>query len=113
MKYCTSCGKELKDQAKFCTGCGAKCDVDATKNIQPIQKSVGPAEPRMIRSEETAAQNQDVMHEQTIPAPEPMAKKQTVHQAEIPQAEPKYQENPPETAKRKKPKSAKLLPMKK
>lgn len=40
MKYCTSCGKELRDHTKFCTGCGTKCTVvDVEENIQPVQVS--------------------------------------------------------------------------
>lgn len=35
MKYCTSCGKELSDQAKFCTGCGKKCSDDISEKNQP------------------------------------------------------------------------------
>lgn len=26
MKYCSKCGKELPDEAKFCTDCGEQCD---------------------------------------------------------------------------------------
>lgn len=26
MKYCSKCGKELPDEAKFCTDCGESCD---------------------------------------------------------------------------------------
>lgn len=38
MKYCTSCGKELNDRAKFCTGCGAKCEINVATNIHtPIE----------------------------------------------------------------------------
>lgn len=31
MKYCVNCGKQIADQAVFCTGCG--CSTDYGKNI--------------------------------------------------------------------------------
>lgn len=37
MKYCTSCGKELKDSAKFCTSCGKKCTENHREKAQNIE----------------------------------------------------------------------------
>ncbi|WP_186579948.1 zinc ribbon domain-containing protein [Aquibacillus kalidii] len=39
MKFCTSCGSELKEDAKFCTECGKK-----VKNTPPQQNHDGPPE---------------------------------------------------------------------
>ena len=47
MKYCKSCGKELNDHAKFCTGCGAKCkiDIEIDVNSPTENKSISNASP--------------------------------------------------------------------
>ena len=39
MKVCPNCGKELKDTAKFCGGCGAKLEDQPAENTMDISKS--------------------------------------------------------------------------
>ncbi|MBQ3150854.1 MAG: zinc ribbon domain-containing protein [Clostridia bacterium] len=45
-KKCTSCGKEVVDEAKFCPGCGgssfASQEIPATQYAQPVQQQVAP-----------------------------------------------------------------------
>lgn len=48
MKYCTFCGKELNDRAKFCTGCGKACIETLAEEVQQIplpQKPLQQEEP--------------------------------------------------------------------
>lgn len=37
MKYCTNCGAQLPDDAKFCTSCGSPQEVSASENT-PVEK---------------------------------------------------------------------------
>ena len=34
MKYCIKCGKELPDDAMFCSGCGATVTTEQTKDTR-------------------------------------------------------------------------------
>ena len=43
MKTCPSCGKELKDEAKFCGGCGYKFPVTSTVTNPESAESVCPS----------------------------------------------------------------------
>ena len=36
MKYCNNCGKELADNAVFCSGCGTKYE-ETTRNDKAIK----------------------------------------------------------------------------
>lgn len=40
MKYCTSCGNQLTDDAKFCTACGATLAADANQAYSAPNPSV-------------------------------------------------------------------------
>ena len=81
MKHCTSCGKELKDQAKFCTRCGNKCSENSTEKprltqIQqelPEEKTLPHVEPP-LQEEMTPAENA---------APKEAGQDKTVSQGEL------------------------------
>lgn len=36
-KFCTTCGKQISDGAKFCPGCGAKMDVSQVPTMPEPQ----------------------------------------------------------------------------
>ena len=38
MKYCTHCGKELNDDAKYCMGCGCGCEGSVANSPKPIDE---------------------------------------------------------------------------
>ena len=38
MKFCTKCGKEVKEEQTFCTSCGNDLKNESTNKIQPIEK---------------------------------------------------------------------------
>jgi len=49
VKYCTFCGKEIKEGAKFCQQCGKKLKPEATEKTEinkPIQQTQSPATPQ-------------------------------------------------------------------
>ena len=93
MKFCTSCGKELKDNAKFCSGCGAKCIAivpetaapivttpevvapvaDAPEVVVPVAADPEIAAPAVATPEVTTAPIKE-----TVPAVEPIPVKQEV-----------------------------------
>ncbi len=41
--YCTKCGSEIPDDAKFCTFCGETTDYSTRRQIQPIQPAPTPS----------------------------------------------------------------------
>lgn len=96
MKYCTSCGKELGDHAKFCTGCGAKCTVDVEENIQPVQVS------QELPQKEELPNVEPACHRAT-PANEATPEREVNHEEPIPQTEPEQQSEhiTPPTKKKK------------
>lgn len=98
MKHCTSCGKELKDQAKFCTRCGNKCSENSTEKprltqIQqelpeektlphvepPLQEEMTPAEnaaPKEAGQDKTVSQGE--LEEKSEPVEQPSERKKTI-----------------------------------
>ena len=39
MKYCSKCGKELRDEAVFCPGCGCAVSSTTQNGYAPVQES--------------------------------------------------------------------------
>ena len=39
LKYCTHCGKELEDDAKYCMGCGCACEAITNNKPKPINEA--------------------------------------------------------------------------
>lgn len=64
MKFCTTCGKQLRDDAKFCTGCGSPCKPIATQPAQPAQP-VQPVRP----AAEPVSENVPPEHREPLPEP--------------------------------------------
>lgn len=88
MKYCTSCGKELNDRAKFCTGCGTKCAVDIEDNIQPVQVSQELPQAEELPNVEPACQ------EEAAPANDVTPEEEVGQENPIPQVESEQQNEP-------------------
>ena len=55
MKYCTSCGKELRDNAKFCTVCGAKCSENPENSFQTPDVPQEPPKEEILSHEEPSS----------------------------------------------------------
>lgn len=87
MKYCTSCGKELTDRAKFCTGCGTKCVVDVEENIQPVQVSQ-----ELPQAEELP--NVEPTCQEATPANDVTPEEESGQENPIPQVESEQQNEP-------------------
>lgn len=69
--FCTNCGKQLPDSAKFCTNCGTRMETAEPVNyFKPAQKSLADEMPEV----------------KPVPAPEPVA---AYAPADIPKAPPK------------------------
>lgn len=86
MKYCTSCGKELNDRAKFCTGCGTKCAVEIEDNIQPAQIPQEPPQGELPNAESACRE--------AVPANDATPEEKVGQEDPIPQVEPEQQSEP-------------------
>ena len=74
--FCTNCGKQLPDSAKFCTNCGTRMETAEPVNyFKPAQKSLADEMPEV----------------KPVPAPEPVA---AYAPADIPKASPKARKKP-------------------
>ena len=69
MKYCTKCGKENRDEAAFCMGCGNRFDSD-TQNVSEAAPTVTPAPTPESAPAPTVA---PVPTPAQVPAPTPAA----------------------------------------
>jgi len=45
MKYCTHCGAQIDDNAKFCTRCGTPVAVIVSRPAQPVRPARAPVQP--------------------------------------------------------------------
>ena len=86
MKYCTSCGKELKNEANYCTGCGNKCpEILFGKQLTTVSQDL-PKE-KDLPYEAPSPTKDEVPKEETIPEVTEQEKTST-HEGEAQKSKP-------------------------
>ncbi len=78
IKYCTQCGKNLREGAKFCSSCGAKVPLRGTEaNVQetaPMKEQVSSSSEQVAREDMTSPQPKQAEREAPIGTSDPQPK---------------------------------------
>jgi len=98
---CNNCGKQLKDGAAFCSGCGATVDA-GQQQAPPQQQYQAPPQQQPYQQQYQQAPPPQQPYQQQYQAPPPQQQYQQQYQAPPPQ----YQQAPPPGTKKPLPKKA-------
>ena len=73
-KFCSECGKPLRDGAKFCPECGMKIQVDAEQTAQPVTRQTPEPAPVEQTSQKIAQTKPEPVRQSAAPVPEPVTR---------------------------------------
>lgn len=91
MKFCTSCGAQLNEQAVFCTSCGTKVTGNVSTQASPVpQQQAVPLQQGYIQPQPP------VYTQQPQPTASPPTPQQQVYMPTSPVQQPQYQQNIPQ-----------------